>query len=170
MKPRSRSSEPHNGAPGSSISFEATMRILGMTKIAAAGVVLVAGLSGCTQKKITECNALITVINSGVTALERTPKTESDTTGAADLKTMADAMEKVADDAAKVSLTIPELKRFAVDYQKMVKDIAKAERQMASAAEERDLQKRTSAEEALSSAVKQEDPLVDSINRFCQGQ
>ena len=44
--------------------------------------------AGCTQKKITECNALVQVINSGVVALEKTPRNEADPTGVADLKAM----------------------------------------------------------------------------------
>jgi len=127
-----------------------------------------AALGGCAQKRVAECNALITVINSGVQNLEKTPKTENDPTGVADLKAMAERMDKVAVDAAHVPVTIPEVKKLASDYQKMAKDIAKAERELAGAVDVKDAAKRSAAEQALDAAVKQEDPLVDAINKFCQ--
>jgi hypothetical protein len=124
--------------------------------------------AGCGQKKITECNALVSVINTGVVNLEKAPKTEADPSGVTDLRAMADAMDKVAADAGAVQLTIPEVKRLRDEYQKMAKDIAKAERELAAAAQERDAARRTAAEGALDTAVKQEDPLVDQINKICQ--
>jgi hypothetical protein len=124
--------------------------------------------TGCGQKKITECNALVQVINAGVVSLEKAPKTEGDPTGVSDLKAMADAMDRVAGDTAGVQLTLPELKKMRDDYQRMAKDIAKAERELGSAAEEHNPARRTAAEGALDSAVKQEDPLVDQINKYCQ--
>lgn len=125
-------------------------------------------LGGCAQKRVAECNALITVINSGVQGLEKTPKAENDPTGVSDLKAMAERMDKVAVETAGVPVTIAEVKKLSSDYQKMAKDIARAERDLAAAAESRDPAKRTAAEQALDAAVKQEDPLVDSINKFCQ--
>lgn len=138
------------------------------TRWVVAGAVLLLGASGCSQKKNAECNALITVINGGVQALEKTPKTEADPSGVNDLRGMAQAMDKVATDVGGVQLTVPEIRKFSADYQKMVKDIAKAERDLAKAAEDRDQPKRLAAESALDTAVKPEDPLVDNINKFCQ--
>ena len=129
---------------------------------------LLAAASGCGQKKITECNAVVQVINSGVVALEKAPKSETDPTGGADLRAMADAMDKVAAEASSVQLTLPELKKLRDEYQKMVKDIAKAERELASAAQDKDAARRTAADGSLDAAVKQEDPLVDQINKYCQ--
>jgi hypothetical protein len=68
-----------------------------------------------------------------------------------------------------VQLTIPELRKMRDEYQKMARDIAKAERDLATAAEDRNAQKRTAAEGALDAVVKLEDPLVDQINKYCQG-
>jgi hypothetical protein len=144
------------------------MQTQGLSGWIVAGALLLLGTAGCGQKKLTECNALITVINSGVQAIEKTPKAEADPTGVSDLKAMAEAMEKVASATGNVSLSIPELRKFSVDYQKMVKDIARAERDLAVAAQERDQPKRSVAEAALEAAVKQEDPLVDTINKYCQ--
>jgi hypothetical protein len=86
----------------------------------------------------------------------------------ADLKKMADAMDKVAADAAAVKLTIPELQKYSADYQNMAKEVAKAAREMAAAAEAKDPEKINTAQATMEKAVKQEDPLVDSINKFCQ--
>jgi ABC-type Zn uptake system ZnuABC Zn-binding protein ZnuA len=136
----------------------------------AASVALLAlGAAGCGQKRVTECNGIIQVINTGVASLEKGPKIEGDpATGVADLKAMADSMDKVAGDAAKVELTIPELKKYSTDYQAMAKEVSKAARDMATAAEAKDVTKITSAQTAMEAAVKKEDPLVDSINKFCQ--
>jgi hypothetical protein len=133
-------------------------------------VVLLAtlALAGCGQKKITECNAVVQVINAGVVSLEKAPKNEADPTGVSDLRAMADAMDKIAADAQNIPLTLPELKKLRDDYHKMAKDIAKAERELASAAQDRDATRRATAESTLDLAVKQEDPLVDQINKYCQ--
>lgn len=143
----------------------------GIASILAPAIVALVALtaSGCTQKKITECNALVQVINTGVVSLEKAPRNENDPTGVSDLKSMADAMDKVASDAQNVQLTLPELKKYRDEYQKMAKDIARAERELAAAAEGRDQTRRSAAEGTLDTAVKQEDPLVDQINKYCQG-
>ena len=134
------------------------------------GALSAAGLlaSGCGQKKINECNGLIQVINTGVQNLEKGGKFSGDPSGVNELKQMADSMDKVAADAAKVDITIPELKKFSTDYQAMAKEVAKAARDMATAAEAKDANKINAAQAAMEKAVKQEDPLVDSINKFCQ--
>lgn len=124
--------------------------------------------SGCGQSKISECNALIEVINKGVQSLEKGQKAGSDPSGVNDLKAMADAMDKVAADAAAVKLTIPELQASSTEYQAMAKEVAKAARDMATAAEAKDADKINTAQAAMEKAVKQEDPLVDKINKFCQ--
>ena len=141
------------------------VRIIGAALVCAAAVTI----TGCGQKKLTECNALVQVINAGVVNLEKAPKNEADPSGISDLRAMADSMDKVAGDAAAVQLTMPELKKLRDEYQRMAKEIAKAERELASAAQERDTARRATAEGTLDTAVKQEDPLVDQINKYCQG-
>jgi hypothetical protein len=123
---------------------------------------------GCGQKKITECNAVVQVINAGVVSLEKAPKNEADPSGVSDLRAMADAMDKVSAEAGAVQLTLPELKKLRDEYQKMAKEIAKAERELATAAQEHDTARRGAAETTLDAAVKLEDPLVDQINKYCQ--
>lgn len=159
------------------------------THIVAAILIAAAG-SGCGQKKLTECNALVGVINAGMVSLEKAPKNDKDPTGIADLRAMAAGMDRIASEAAAVQLTLPELKKLRDDYQKMAKEIARAERELATAAEERSAARasageapseaalkavedrynarRSAADSAIEAAVKQEDPLVDRINKFCQ--
>lgn len=143
------------------------MRLADLALTALLGLLAVAG-TGCTQKKITECNTLVQVINVGVVGLEKAPRNEQDPTGIADLRAMATAMDKVASDTAAVQLTVPELRKLRDEYQKMAREIAKAERDLATAAEDRNAAKRAAAETALDAVVKQEDPLVDQINKYCQ--
>lgn len=131
-------------------------------------LIIAAFAAGCGHKKISECNALVQVINAGITGLEKAPKNEGDPTGVSDLQAMAESMDKVANDAKAVPLTLPEIKKLSADYQKMARDIAKAERDLADAAKAKDAPRRAAAEAALEAAVKQEDPLVDNINKFCQ--
>ena len=130
-------------------------------------VALLVGLPGCGQKKINECNQLIEVINKGVDSLAKASRANSDPTGTADYKTMADTMDAVAGDAAKVELSVPELKKLSLDYQTMAKEVAKSAREMVAAADSQDFAKVNTAKAAVEKAVKQEDPLVDSINKFC---
>ncbi|MEJ7727840.1 MAG: hypothetical protein WKG00_01350 [Polyangiaceae bacterium] len=120
------------------------------------------------RSKAAQCNALIQVVNSGVQNLEKGNTLSGDRTGAAELKAMANAMDKVAADAARVETTIPALTKYAADYQAMAKEVAKAARNMAAAAEAKDADKINAAQAAMEKAVKQEDPLVDRINKFCQ--
>lgn len=144
------------------------MRVESMLSCTVVAVGLLVGTTGCGQKKINECNQLIAVINKGVASLNNASKSDSnDPAGTADYKNMADTMDAVADDAAKVELSVPELKKLSNDYQAMAKDVAKAAREMVAAADSQDFAKVSAAKAAVEKAVKQEDPLVDSINKYC---
>ena len=123
---------------------------------------------GCDQKKVVECQSLIQVINAGVQTLEKQDKLESEPSGISALKAMADVLDKLAADAAKVQLTATELQGYAAGYQAMAREVSKSAREMAVAAEAKDELKLGAAQAAMEKAVKQEDPLVDNINKFCQ--
>lgn len=132
------------------------------------GVALLIGIPGCGQKKINECNQLIEVINKGVESLNKASRASAnDPSGTAEYKTMADTMDAVAADAAKVELTEPKLKELSGQYQTMAKSVAKAARELVTAADSQDFAKVNTAKAAVEKAVKEEDPLVDSINKFC---
>lgn len=132
-----------------------------------AGALILGGL-GCGQKKIEECNSLIQVINTNVASMKKGLTGQDVDGGVKELNAMADAMDKIADDAAKVELSTPELKKFGADYQAMARNIAKAERDMASAAAAKDSAKLMAAQTQLDQFSKQEEPLVAAINKFCQ--
>jgi hypothetical protein len=129
------------------------------------GFVFACFAGGCGPSKISECNELIGVINKGIENLEKGTKAGAE--GSADLKSMADAMDKVSDEAGKVKLSIKELQDYSAKYQKMAKEVAKQARDMATAADAKDLEKMTKAQTAMEAAAKEEDPLVDGINKFC---
>jgi len=132
------------------------------------GVALLIGIPGCGQKKINECNQLIEVINKGVESLNKASRANAnDQSGTAEYKTMADTMDAVAADAAKVELTEPKLKELSGQYQTMAKSVAKAARELVAAADTQDFAKVNTAKAAVEKAVKEEDPLVDSIYKFC---
>ena len=126
-------------------------------------------LAGCGPSKVSECNRLVEVVNTGVASLDQGMKATSDPTGVADLRSMADAMEKAAADAEKVELSISELKDYSKRYQTMARDVAKSARDMAAAVDAKDSAKMTAAQNAMEKAVKTEDPLVEGINKFCGG-
>jgi hypothetical protein len=125
---------------------------------------LLVGVGG--QKKINECNSLIQVINAGVTSMQKGTKVQGDEHGTTELTLLADAMDKVATDASKVELSIPELQKYSTEYQTMARQIAKSARQMAT--DFKDSAKLAAAQAELDKAAKQEDPLVASINKFCE--
>lgn len=144
--------------------------MLAAVAFGAAAVVGTLGLSGCGPSKVSECNRLVEVVNTGVASLDQGMKATSDPTGVADLRSMADAMEKAATDAEKIELSIEQLQKFSKSYQKMARDVAAAARDMAKAVDAKDTAKMTAAQSAMEAAVKTEDPLVDDINKYCGGQ
>jgi methyl-accepting chemotaxis protein len=124
---------------------------------------------GCGPSKVAECNRLVAVVNQGVASLDQGMKAGSDPSGVAELRSMADAMEKAAVDAGKVELTISELKDFSKRYQDMAREVAKSAQEMAAAVDAKDAAKMAAAQEAMEKAVKSEDALVEGINKFCGG-
>jgi hypothetical protein len=146
--------------------FAEIVKRRGTLLLGAVPLAVVFTMTACGPNKINECNELIAVINKGIENLEKGQKKGGEA-GPSELKAMADAMDKVAEDAAKVKLSIAQLKDFSEKYQKMAKDVATSARDMAAAAEEKNIDKMTKAQEAMEGAAKQEDPLVDGINKFC---
>lgn len=129
---------------------------------------LCSGLVGCGPSKVAECTELNSKINAGVEKIEKTTTGKGDQEASpADLKAMADTMEKIAEDLTKAKTTIPELKDYSKKYQEMSKTIAKAARDTAAALEAKDPEKVTKAQEALEKATQPEEALVEGINKFC---
>jgi outer membrane murein-binding lipoprotein Lpp len=127
-------------------------------------------LSGCGErKKVTECNALVAVINEGVEEIQRGASTAPDGgPGAGELRTMAETMDGIAAKAAKLDPSEVELKKLSKDYEAMAKDIGTAARELATAFEKVDETAMRTAQEKMEKAVQKEEPLVESINKFCR--
>ncbi|WP_159397673.1 hypothetical protein [Sorangium cellulosum] len=81
---------------------------------------------------------------------------------------MADSIDEAASRAAQLELTRPELQRFAGEYQALAKEIARAARDLATAADTNDAEKLGAAQVAIERAMKREPALAGRIKRFCQ--
>lgn len=140
---------------------------LGWLALASGGVLL-----GCgSSPKVKECTAFVGVINTGVEKVQKLITASPDASGGSaveELRTLADEMDTVAQQAEAASLTLPELKKYSGDYQAMAREVAAAARDLATAVDNVDSEKMKSAQDRIVAAVAKEDPLVEEINRFCQ--
>jgi hypothetical protein len=137
-------------------------------KMAAAVAFLAAAPGACGQSKITECNALVDVLNKGAQDIHaRTNAITSKPEAIAEYKALAESAEKVAEDASKVDIKNPELKKLSSDYQTTLREFAKAAREIASA-EAKDIPKMNAAANTIEKVGKEEEQLVGDINKFCQ--
>jgi hypothetical protein len=129
-----------------------------------------ASLTGCgEQKKIKECNALVSVINAGVEKIQKGTSPSPDAgTAVADLRALAEEMDGIAGEAGKLEPTLPDLQNLNKDYQGMAAEVAAAARDLANAVDNVDVEKMSKAQERMDQAVKREDPIIDAINKFCQ--
>lgn len=133
------------------------------------GLGLLFGSAACGQSKISECNALIEVLNKGAANIDKgTKAVAANPMATAEYKGLSDAASTVADEASKVELKIEELKKFSADYQGVMKEFAKTARDTAAAVEAKDTAKMTSAANAMEKVGKQEETLIADINKFCQ--
>lgn len=139
-----------------------------MVAFGVVAVAVLAASAGCGSKKHGECTQLIEVINLGIGSLEKGQKQEkNDPSGTVELRAMADTADKTAEAATKLELTLPETKAIAQKYAAMAKDVAKAAREIADAAEKKDLDRIAKGRTALTAAVEKEDPIVQELNKLC---
>jgi len=134
-------------------------------------LVVVAALApavGCGRSKVTQCNALVGSMNGGVQAVQKIDNVSTDPKSAGALRQMGDALEKASGEAAKVDLSIGDLKTLRDQYVTLSKETAQAARDMATAAEAKDKEKIASINQALEKHAATEQTLVDSVNKFCQ--
>ncbi len=125
-------------------------------------------VSGCGATKQNECTALIEVVNAGLKDLENgQQQAKNDPSHSAEVRAMAAAMEQAATKTAELSFTIPELREIAQRYQTMAKNVAKFARDIGDASDKKDMDALGKARTALNDALKQEDPIVDDLNKFC---
>ena len=131
---------------------------------------LVLGAGACAdQTKVKECNALVEVINNGVEKIQKVATVAPDGgTPVSELRAMADTMDVLAGDCAKVELSIAELQKYSGDYQAMAKEVAAAARDLAKAVDKVDMEQMSKAQAQMEEAVKREDPVVEGINKLCR--
>lgn len=119
--------------------------------------------------KIAECNALIEIINKGINELNSSSSrgAGTNTTATADHETMADTMDRVAEDLSNLETRDQRLKELSGEYQSMAREVTKSARDLVAAFEAGDAVKVNAAKAAIEQAVKRESPLVDAINKYC---
>ncbi len=118
--------------------------------------------------KVRECTALVEVINKGVDKIDKTIGGGGDGAEVAQLRAVADAMDAIAHEAGQLKLNTPELVKHAKDYQNLAAEVAGAARDLATAVDQVDGEKKKAAQARIDVAVKREGPVVDAINQFCK--
>lgn len=138
--------------------------------LVATAALALASSVGCSEhKKVTECNALVAAINTGVDKIQKATSTGADAgTVSADLRGVAETMDEVAAEAGKIELTIRDLQDYAREYLGLVKEVGAAAREVAEARDKADEGQMQKAQARMDAAVKREDPLVDAINGYCR--
>ena len=126
---------------------------------------------GCGKmKKTQECNAFIDKVNTSLPEIQKAANTNSDDpkASAAAMRKVAELYDKLGTDISGQEIGTDELKKFATEYNQMCSKASCAAKKVAEAFETTDLAKAESAKKELDEVEKQEDTLVDSINKFCQ--
>ena len=146
------------------------MRSLALPIVASLALSAVLFTSACAErKKIGDCNALIGVMNGAVDRIQHGARPAGDAgAGGKELRELATSMDQVAEQTGKLVLSVPELQQHAKDYQAMLRDIASASRELATALEKVDDEQMKGAQTKLESAVQREEPLVETVNKFCR--
>jgi hypothetical protein len=128
-------------------------------------------LVGCGKmKKTQECNAFIDKVNTSLPEIQKAANTNSDDpkASAAAMRKVAELYDKLGADIGGQEIGTEDLKKFATQYNQMCAKASGAAKKVAEAFETTDLAKAESAKKELDEVEKQEDTLVDSINKFCQ--
>jgi hypothetical protein len=109
------------------------------------------------------------VVNQGLMDIENSRQQQKhDPTKTVELRAMADIVEKSSTKASALTVTTPEVRDLVGRYAKMTKDVATEARSAADAHEKGDLVKLAEAQTKLNVALKQEDPLIDDLNKLCK--
>jgi methyl-accepting chemotaxis protein len=146
------------------------MRFFAVPILASIALSTILATSACAErKKIGECNALIGVMNGAVDRIQQGARPAGDAgAGGKELLELATAMDQIAEQTGKLPLTVAELQQHAKDYQAMVREIAAASRELATALEKVNDESMKSAQAKLEKAVQREEPLVETVNKFCR--
>ena len=126
------------------------------------------GAAGCCSSKTQECNKLITVMNkNGETIKAATAKMNSSKGDTAAIEEVATAMESAADDIKTVESKDEELQKLAKEYDEMLRNGAKAARDMVKARKDNDVGGQNKAIGELGIAETTEVSIVDKVNKYC---
>jgi hypothetical protein len=126
-----------------------------------------AAASGGAPGKVSECTALVRLVNAGVQRVDSRLARTSDPTE--ELDATASAVEDLAKEIGRLPLREPQLLRLASDYQSMARALASGTRDLVGAVRQGDEGEKARAKETIKAAVAQEPPIVDQINVFCSG-
>jgi hypothetical protein len=132
---------------------------------------LTTALVGCGKmKKTQECNAFIDKVNTSLPEIQKAANTNSDDpkASAAAMRKVAELYDKLGTDISGQQIGTEEMKKYAGEYHQMCTKASGAAKKVAEAFETSDLAKAESAKKELDEVEKQEDTLVDNINKFCQ--
>jgi vacuolar-type H+-ATPase subunit I/STV1 len=131
-------------------------------------LLLGAWVLGCDGPKYAECEKLMGVINAGLDQIEASQQQLKNTPDRiAELRAMADSLDKLAENAGAVKLETPELRELSTRYQRMAKEASNQARLLAEAESAKKLDDVKKAKTALNEAIKQEDPIVADLNKTC---
>ena len=117
--------------------------------------------AGCNDR-ISQCNALIGVINE-----EQAKHKDLNGDSAEELRKLGDALDNSSKRIGDTQVKDEKLKAFRDEYKALCEDLAKAARETAAAGE--DGKKREEAAKVMQSIGPREDRLVSDINAFCGG-
>ena len=121
---------------------------------------------GAAAGQSAECVALIDIVNHGVEALEKM----DGYAGLDDLEKMATIRDAMAHEIEGVGPKQPELRAWAAEYPKTLRQTSAALRSVAAAARRGDASVRGDGARDLDAAMKREEPLVDRVNALCHRQ
>ena len=143
-----------------------------MRQSLAALTLVTAVLLGCGKmKKTSECNTFIDKVNTSLQEIQKHTNSGSDKAqNIAAMKKVGDLYDKLGSEVSALDISTDELKKFATEYQAMCTKAAGAAKNVASALETDDVGKAEAASKEFDAVEKQEDALVDNINKFCQAQ
>jgi TPR repeat protein len=118
-----------------------------------------------SRRKIPECNLLIDIVSATMDGLGQAMRNKD---RASDLRGVADMVERGADQAAGLRLTVPTLMHRNTEYQDMARRFAKATRALAKASDDNDRAAIKAALAELEAVARSADFLIDALNTYCQ--
>lgn len=121
------------------------------------------------QSRVAQCNALVTVLNSGAQDIDKGTKAiAANPTSASEYKSLAEAADQVADKASKINIMLPELRKLSTQYQITMKKFSRSARDTGAAVEAKDADRMTAEANEMEKVGKEEEELISKINKFCQ--